>query len=171
MGLGVLPGAPRGYVLLILPEHTAYRRHARPDFQRIKLRRARAADFSQRYPVQSATDLTMQRMLFNYVGPSTVFMMLASCAVADRAALVGGIVTGEIVDPGGKRFEEQEIQRSIDAEVAAEASHERPSAGCRTWREYWAWRVRLWRKYSTADRWISYMKLRRQLAGLPNYRF
>lgn len=35
---------------------------------------------------------------------------------------------------------------SIDSELARESEGKHPSAGTKTWREYWEWRISLWRK-------------------------
>jgi hypothetical protein len=59
------------------------------------------------------------------------------------------------------------MKNSIDSELRREQNHERPPAGKKTWREYWTWRISLWRKDKHKD-YEQYLGLRRKELGLPS---
>jgi hypothetical protein len=61
------------------------------------------------------------------------------------------------------------MRESIDSELAREKRGERPLAGKRTWREYWEWRISLWRKQKHQT-YEQYFVQRRKELGLKKLR-
>jgi hypothetical protein len=60
---------------------------------------------------------------------------------------------------------EKWMRVSIDSELAREKRGERPSSGKKTWREYWQWRISLWRKQKH-QKYEQYFVQRRKELGL-----
>jgi hypothetical protein len=61
------------------------------------------------------------------------------------------------------------MRTSIDTELAREKRGEPPSAGKKTWREYWDWRISLWRKEKKKG-YEQYFFQQRKALGLPDLR-
>jgi hypothetical protein len=61
------------------------------------------------------------------------------------------------------------MRASIDSELAREKRGERPSAGKKTWREYWEWRISLWRR-DKHKQYEQYLIRRRKEVGLKDVR-
>jgi hypothetical protein len=59
---------------------------------------------------------------------------------------------------------------SIDLELAREKRGERPQSGKSSWREYWKWRISLWKKQKTGKQYIEYLGRKRKELGLPDVR-
>ena len=61
--------------------------------------------------------------------------------------------------------EEELLRDSVDFELKREAGGEKPSAGIATWKEYWQWRISLWKKESNRSL-EPYLYRRRSELGL-----
>ena len=59
------------------------------------------------------------------------------------------------------------MQTSIDLDLAREKRGERPGSGKRTWREYWEWRISVWRQEKQSKQYEQYLSHRRKDLGLP----
>ncbi|GEM_PF-4954700 len=59
---------------------------------------------------------------------------------------------------------------SIDLELAREKRGEHPQSGKANWREYWKWRISLWKKQKTGKQYIEYLAQKRKELGLPDVR-
>jgi hypothetical protein len=58
------------------------------------------------------------------------------------------------------------ITDSIEHDLKRELVGGRPTAGIKTWKEFWQWRYSLWRKYPDGEKWVTYTRSRRQQLGL-----
>jgi hypothetical protein len=97
------------------------------------------------------------------------------------ALLLGSCSSGHFQKPGSKSKwktisktqrharADKWMQTSIDTELAREKRGERPSASKQTWREYWQWRISLWRKERRKD-YEQYLLRRRKEMGLKDVR-
>lgn len=92
--------------------------------------------------------------------------MLAGCK--SGAARKSGPKTKPARSAGIARADTM-MRNAVDSELAREARNERPSAGKKTWREYWEWRISLWRKEKN-KKYEQYFAQRRKTLGLPSVR-
>ena len=65
------------------------------------------------------------------------------------------------------RDEQQLMTQIIEHNLSSETKGGHPTAGKKTWREFWRWRYSAWRKFPDGERWVSYTRLRRKQLGLP----
>jgi hypothetical protein len=59
------------------------------------------------------------------------------------------------------------MQTSIDMQLEREKRADRPPSGKHSWREYWEWRISLWRKEKHGRDYDQYFARRRKELGLP----
>ena len=84
----------------------------------------------------------------------------------------GGVVyeydpsTGSVKTHRFSTYDEK-IYYSIDVPLSEEMQGRHPSAGTKTWREYWEWRISLWRKQND-QKYEDYFYRRRKEMGLKD---
>jgi hypothetical protein len=103
----------------------------------------------------------------NFSALATIFSLLLMISGCGEVFLRPDPRTGKFRKVARMSTLEEGTYQSIDSELAKEANGQSPSAGKKSWREYWEWSISLWREHGY-QKYEDYFYRRRKEMGLKN---